>query len=130
MDTNHLLTNWSSLSYAEIEAILKEGTQDPAADELYGPEEMEEMREIVQEPPTRGAKQAVVLLPGVMGSLLRSVRGITNLTWINPMLFLRGEAGYLRLSDDGKTDAAPEIDTVPIGTEKLTYLKFALKLRR
>ncbi|MGD8398207.1 MAG: hypothetical protein PVG11_05070 [Anaerolineae bacterium] len=135
MDTNDLLTQWSTLSLDEIEARLASGEESGAVDQLFGPEEAEALRSLATTPAaemTRRAvrREAVVLLPGVMGSLLSSVRGVTKLLWINPMLFVRGESSYLELTADGERDLHPEVDVVPTALEKLSYTKAGLALRR
>jgi pimeloyl-ACP methyl ester carboxylesterase len=88
------------------------------------------MQTTLELPPAQGARKAVVLLPGIMGSLLSSIRGVTTLLWINPILFLKGQAGYLELNADGTRDGSPEIEAVPIGIERLFYTKIALALHR
>jgi pimeloyl-ACP methyl ester carboxylesterase len=130
MNTNDLLVSWSSLSLDEIEARLQAGADDEAAAQLFGANEIAEMQTTLELPPAQGARKAVVLLPGIMGSLLSSIRGVTTLLWINPVLFLKGQAGYLELNADGTTDGSPEIDAVALGIEKLVYTKIALALRR
>ncbi len=130
MNTNDLLMNWSTLSLDEIETRLEDGTDEEAATQLFGANELEEMHTLVERPPAGGAREAVVLLPGVMGSLLSSIRGVTTLLWINPLLFLKGQAHYLELNEDGTADASPEVDVVPIALEKLNYAKIALALRK
>lgn len=130
MDTSQLLLSWSNLSYEQIESQLLQSDDLESAGQLFGQAEVGEMRSLAATPQTRGLKKSVVMLPGLMGSLLRSVRGVTLLTWINPLVFLRGETEYLMLNQDGQDDGHPSIDTVPIGAEKLTYLKFALTLRK
>jgi hypothetical protein len=42
-----------------------------------------------------------VLLPGIMGSLLASVRGISAVLWFNPTVVLDGHINLLDLNDDG-----------------------------
>lgn len=140
MNTNELLIEWSSLSLEEIEARLQaEGAREltplaagtePALEQLFGPEEAEALRDLAAQPEARGLRPAVVLLPGIMGSQLTSVRGITKLLWINPKVFLRGESSYLELNEDGSRDLHPEIEVVGTALEKMTYLKIALTLRR
>jgi pimeloyl-ACP methyl ester carboxylesterase len=130
MNTNELLTGWSTLSLEEIEARLASGADDEAAEQLFGADEVAEMRSLTEAPQARGLREAVVLLPGCMGSLLRSIRGVTKLLWINPAIFLRGQCGYLELNQDGTGDASPYVDCVPFSLEKLVYLKIALDLRR
>jgi pimeloyl-ACP methyl ester carboxylesterase len=65
-----------------------------------------------------------------MGSLLSSVRGVTALLWLNPLLMLKGQLNYLDLNADGTADALPEIETVPVGLERLIYTKIGLALRK
>ncbi|MFN2227689.1 MAG: alpha/beta fold hydrolase [Anaerolineae bacterium] len=145
MNTNELLMEWSNLSLEEIEARLQaaaapgEGARDlapasagaqDAVDRIFGPEEAEELRALAAQPQARGLLPSVVLLPGIMGSQLASVRGVTKLLWINPMIFLKGESSYLELNEDGTDDRHPEIEAVATAVEKMTYLKIALTLRR
>jgi pimeloyl-ACP methyl ester carboxylesterase len=144
MNTSELLVEWSNLSLEEIEAQLQatSGARDlsptsagdwgrsDALDQLLGPEEAEELRTLAAQPAARGLRPAVVLLPGIMGSQLASVRGVTKLLWINPLVFLRGEASYLELNEDGSRDRHPETEVVATALEKMTYLKIALTLRR
>ncbi len=130
MNTNDLLTAWSMMSLEEIETRLESGIDDAAAEQFFGAKEMAEMQSLSREPQARGLREAVVLLPGVMGSLLSSIRGVTTLLWINPLLFLRGQSSYLELNDAGTHDRVPAVDAVPIGLEKMTYTKIGLSLRR
>ncbi|HSJ57778.1 MAG TPA: alpha/beta fold hydrolase [Anaerolineae bacterium] len=140
MNTNELLFQWSNLSLAEIEARLQAprprggpvASEDAgdAVDHLFGPEEAEELRSLASAPRPRGIRPAAVFLPGIMGSQLASVRGVTRLLWINPLLFLHGECSYLELSDDGSRDRQPQIEAVATGLEKMTYVKTGLALRR
>jgi pimeloyl-ACP methyl ester carboxylesterase len=139
MNTNDLLASWSALSLEEIEARLEAGVDDEAGERLLGAEEMAEMRALVEEPHLRGLmaapqagglREAVVLLPGLMGSLLSSIRGVTKLLWINPAIFLKGQSSHLELAADGTRDRAPEIEGVPFAVEKLVYLKISIALSR
>lgn len=130
MNTNDLLASWSTLSLEEIEEQLQTGKDEGAAEQLFGVEEAGEMRAIARQPHARGLREPVVLLPGFMGSLLSSVRGVTTLLWINPLLFVRGHSSYLELNQDGTHARDPEIEAVPMGIEKLVYLKIELALRR
>lgn len=139
MNTNDLLASWSTLSLDEIEARLQAGVDDEAAEQLFGADEMADMRALVEEPQVRelmeapqapALREAVVLLPGLMGSLLSSIRGVSKLLWINPAIFLRGKSSYLELDEHAIHDREPEIEAVPIGVEKLTYLKISIALER
>ena len=91
---------------------------------------MAEMQAVSFSPPNTGEREPVVLLPGIMGSLLTSIRGVTTLVWINPLMFVEGNARYLRLDAAGENDANPEMDIQPVGLEKMTYLKLELTLNR
>ena len=130
MNTNDLLTSWSALSFEEIEARLEAGTDEETAEQLLGTDEMAEIRALMEEPEARGLREAVVLLPGFMGSLLSSIRGVTTLLWINHAIFLRGQSSYLELNEDGTRDLSPQVEAVPIGIEKLVYLKISIALLR
>ena len=130
MNTYDLLASWSMMSLEEIDARLEAGTDDEAARRFFGAEELAEMQALAGEPLARGLREAVVLLPGVMGSLLTSIRGVTTLLWINPLLFLRGQSSYLELDDSGAHDRVPAIEAQPLGLEKMVYTKIGVALRR
>ncbi|MFQ5859914.1 MAG: hypothetical protein ACE5LU_30325, partial [Anaerolineae bacterium] len=117
MNTTDLLASWSTLSLEEIEAKLEAGTDEGTAEQLFGADEMAEMRALMEEPQARGLREAVVLLPGFMGSLLSSIRGVTTLLWINPAIFLKGQSSYLELNQDGTRDFSAHIEAAPIGIE-------------
>ena len=130
MTSMDLLAKWSILSLEDIESEIEAGGDEGSMEQLFGAEETDEFRSIVAAPRTRGLREAVVLLPGFMGSLLTSIHGVTTLLWINPLLFLRGQTDYLKLNHAGTGDANPNIDTVPLATERILYLKISLTLRR
>ncbi len=130
MNTNELLATWSTWSLEELEERLQAGADEEALEQLFGAEEAAELHAALDEPTTRGLREKVVLLPGIMGSLLTSIRGVTTLLWINPLLFLRGNAAYLELDEEGSSDASPQVEAVPFAVEKLVYTKIALRLRR
>ena len=129
MNTNDLLMNWSTLSMDEIEDRLVAGTDDEAASQLFGAGEVAEMQALASEPKAEGARKKVVLLPGIMGSLLSSIRGTTTLLWINPALFLKGQSSFLELNEDGTRDLHPGIEVMPIALERMSYTKIAVGLR-
>jgi pimeloyl-ACP methyl ester carboxylesterase len=96
---------------------------------LYGAKAVREMRAA----PTRaviGPREPVVVLPGIMGSLLASIRGVTALLWINPAIFLEGKGNYLDLNADASGDADPAVEVAPVSIEKIFYLKLNLILRQ
>jgi len=130
LDTNDLLHRWSTLSLAEIEDEIVRGDDEESVARLIGPETVAEIRGISFSPPAAGPREDVVLLPGIMGSMLSSIRGVTTLLWINPLLFVQGKGRYLRMGPDGESDESPDVEIVPIGLEKMTYLKISLLLNR
>ena len=133
MNTNDLLTQWSTLSLDEIAARLASGQDTAAAEQLFGAEDGRRAdcgRAKYRPRAASACASAVVLLPGIMGSLLAAIRGVTSLLWINPAIFLEGNASYLELDDDGTADATPPSRRSPVGIEKLVYLKIELALRR
>lgn len=128
MSTVDLYARWSSLSLDDIQAELESGAGLPEAEQLFGIEEVTQMRTTQEKRSVTGPPKAVVLLPGLMGSLLSSVRGTTSLLWINPALILKGQSRFLELNADGTRDAAPNILSTPTTLERLCYLKIALRL--
>jgi pimeloyl-ACP methyl ester carboxylesterase len=97
---------------------------------LLGEREVAEVRAMLDRPPAEGPRVATVFMPGVMGSLLASVRGISALLWFNPRVMVDGQINLLDLNEDGTADHAPDVDVVPIGIEKMIYLKLILTLAR
>ncbi len=130
MNTNDVLLRWSQMSLDQIEEEIRSGKDAESIEQLLGKETIADMQEISFAPPATGPREAVVLLPGMMGSLLSSVRGITTLVWINPLVFLNGNARYLQIGPDGRQDACPEVVITPVGVEKFTYTKIGLALTR
>ena len=130
MDTNDLIHRWATLSTSQIEDEIVRGDDQEAVAQLIGADKVAEIRATSFAPPMAGPREEVVLLPGIMGSLLASIRGVTTLVWINPLLFLQGNARYLRLGADGASDECAEVECMPIGLEKLTYIKISILLNR
>lgn len=130
MDTNDLLHRWSTQSLEEIEDEIVRGEDEDVIAQLIGADTVAEIRAISFGPPGTGPREDVILLPGIMGSMLSSIRGVTSLLWINPLLFLEGNARYLRIGPDGENDECVDVEVVPVALEKLTYLKISLLLNR
>lgn len=130
MDTTELLARWSTMSLEEIEAELQAEESQASAEQLLGSEEVAAIRDVETRRAPAGPREAVVLLPGLMGSLLTSIRGLTSLLWINPKLILEGNSRYLELNQAGTSDGSPMVHAVPLSLEKMTYLKMAVTLRR
>jgi pimeloyl-ACP methyl ester carboxylesterase len=133
MNAADLLPKWSTLSLDEIETQLAAGADADAVGQFFGAEAAGELRDAAAAATARDLHRpagAVVLLPGIMGSLLSSIRGVTTLLWINPALFLNGQLNYLELDSDGVNDRSPQIECTPTGIEKLFYLRISLALRR
>lgn len=130
MNTNDLLLRWSNMTLDQIEEEIREGKDRESVEQLLGPQTVAEMQAVSFASPSRGAADPVVLLPGIMGSDLSSIRGVTTLVWINPLIFLHGNARYLSLAESGDRDGCPEVEMVPVGLNKLYYLKMALSLNK
>ena len=130
MNTNDLLLRWSQMSLDQIEDEIRAGKDANSVAQLLGPETTLEVTDLAFSLPSSNGSEAVVLLPGIMGSLLSSIREVTSQVWINPLIFVEGKARYLRLTDDGLDDASPEVDMTPVGLERMTYLKMSLSLNR
>jgi len=130
LNTNDLLLRWSTLSLDQIEDEIRTGKDADSATALLGFETMLEIQSVSFAPPAFASREPVVLLPGTMGSLLASISGVATLVWINPLMFLQGNARYLRLDPSGQRDECREVEIVPVGLEKLTYLKMGLSFNR
>ncbi len=130
MSTTDLLNRWSAQSLDDIQDELNAGQNLLAAEQLFGADEVAAMRTGDATRRFSGEREAVVLLPGLMGSLLASVRGVITPLWLSPGLMLKGQSRFLELNQDGTADASPNILTVATGAEKLCYLKPALALNR
>jgi len=130
MNTNDLIQRWSTFSLQEIEDQIRRGEDLDSIIQLLGAETVSEIQQISSTPPSFGPREEVVLLPGIMGSMLVSIRGVTTLLWVNPLLFIQGNARYLRLSPDADSDEYSQVDCVPLSLEKLTYFKISLSLNR
>jgi pimeloyl-ACP methyl ester carboxylesterase len=135
MSTTDLLGRWSTQSLDEIQEELDAGQNLMAAEQLFGADEVASMRavegadgELMRS--FGGKREAVVLLPGLMGSLLASVRGVITLLWLNPALILKGQSHLLELNGEGTADASPNVLATAFSLEKLCYLKPALTLNR
>ena len=130
MSTTDLFLTWSNLSLEAIEARLAAGQDQAAVEQLFGAEQAAELQQLAAAPAAKGLGDRVVLLPGLMGSNLASVRGLTEHLWLNPLLIAAGRVNDLDLNADGSADARPEIETIPVGLDRLIYTRLALALRK
>lgn len=130
MNTNDLLLRWSQMTLDQIEDEIRTGKDEESAIQLLGPQTVAEMRAVSFSQPQRSAPDPVVLLPGIMGSDLSSIRGVTTLVWVNPLVFVEGNARYLALNEDFTRDGCLEVDMVPVGIARLVYLKIELALNK
>lgn len=72
----------------------------------------------------------VVVLPGIMGSTLDTVRrGDTDNVWLNFLRLAAGRIGRLKLSADGTQEADREFRVIPSGMERKTYAPLVMRLR-
>jgi len=99
-------------------------------DRILGERYAREIRQMLQQSIERDDRVSVVLIPGILGSLLASIRGITATLWMDPRLLVDGLLNLLDLNEDGIGDKAPDVEIVPVGIEKLAYLKLIVALAR
>jgi pimeloyl-ACP methyl ester carboxylesterase len=125
MNSNETLYNLSMLSLDEIEDKLQSGKDDLNLGQLLGEDKVAQLKATAARPSfaLSGSAEMVVLLPGLMGSLLMSIRGVTDFLWINPLIFLNGHGDYLSVGN-------PDVEVTAFSTEKMTYLHLALDLRK
>lgn len=128
MDTNDVLLRWSHMTLDQIENEILTGKDRDSITQLLGGQTVAELSATSFAPPPRNVPDPVVLLPGIMGSELSSVRGVTSLVWINPLIFVQGRARYLSLNADWTVDGCPEVEMTPVGLVKLYYIKMELAL--
>lgn len=128
MNTNDLLLRWSHMTLEQIEDEIRAGKDRDSAVQLLGPEAVAELQAVSFAPPDRSVPDPVVLLPGIMGSDLSSIRGVTSLVWVNPLVFVEGNARYLGLNEDGTQDGCVEVEMAPVGLNKMCYLRMELAL--
>lgn len=97
---------------------------------VLGEEEVQEIRALLDRPAADGKGPAVVLLPGLLGSVLASTCGVSAVLWFNPAILLDGHVNLLELDGTGKKDRMPDVSVAPIAIEKIVYLKLILTLAR
>ena len=88
------------------------------------------LRVLLETPADAEHRSPAILIPGIMGSLLASVQGISAILWVNPALLTNGYLNLLDVADDGESDASPDVDIIPFGIEKMTYLHLIQALAR
>ena len=138
MDWTVSFVNWltSQLQWMPTEVVQRASEMawsrgsERLLDMLLGNREAEEVRALLEREPVAGPRPAAVLLPGIMGSLLASIRGISALLWYAPRIILDGHLNLLDLNAQGDGDRSPDVEIVPVGIEKITYLKLILTLAR
>jgi pimeloyl-ACP methyl ester carboxylesterase len=126
--TTNLIHGWSSLSLDDIDQRLQSG--DAEMTRFFGAEETAAMRSLptAQTRSFGGPRPAVVILPGIMGSLLQSTQGLIDLLWVNPVALLRGRVNLLEMDDAGERESDPHVYVTPTSLEMIYYTKFVLSL--
>ncbi|NLG26625.1 MAG: alpha/beta fold hydrolase [Chloroflexi bacterium] len=132
MDRNSFLSQWIMGQLEHITPDSFHGSARALSEwvlgQILGERELKEVRALLDRPAPDQPRPNTVLLPGLLGSLLSSVRGISALLWFNPTLVLEGHINLLELDDSGTADRSPEVEIVPTGIEKMFYLKLIIAL--
>jgi pimeloyl-ACP methyl ester carboxylesterase len=131
-NTNDLLMSLSSLSVGDVAERLARHEIRGDLEALFGAADAGQISRFAAAPRAltgEAEPPAVVLIPGIMGSLLRSIRGSTDVLWVNPVAMVQGRFNELELDENG-LDRAAHVEIVAFGLEKLTYLKMSLALHR
>jgi pimeloyl-ACP methyl ester carboxylesterase len=105
-------------------------TMDRIVSTAMGTRESANLRALLDSPAETDQRNATILVPGILGSLLASTRGVSAILWVNSTLLLSGYLNLLDLAEDGESDASPDVDIVPFGIEKMTYLPLIQTLTR
>ena len=109
-------------------------SSEKALRDYFGDEEFEALRTLAAQgraSRSRGpASGNVVFLPGIMGSSLATVGGgDEDPLWLNFLRLVTGQIKRLRLSDDGSSEADPDVVVKPTGLDKRTYARAILRLK-
>lgn len=127
---NWLLGQLEMMPVSLLQQSVNLGASEGLLNRLFGEREAEELRALLNRPTSDGPRVSTVVLPGIMGSLLASIRGISTLLWPRPQLIVDGHINLLDLATDGQGDRSPDVEIIPLGLEKLTYLQLVLTLAR
>jgi len=135
MDISNTVGQWLLGQLQELPVqVLRQGAElralERMVERILGAREAEEIHALLNRPRAGKDRKATVFLPGAMGSLLASIRGISALLWFNPTVLSNGHLNLLDLNQEGTGDRSPEVEIIPVGIEKLTYLKLILTLAR
>ncbi|HEX3035575.1 MAG TPA: CHAT domain-containing protein [Thermodesulfobacteriota bacterium] len=125
----------AKMDWDDFEESLVTEENEGAMRKYFGDEEFEELHKLATQ--TRGMRQRaptlgnVVLLPGIMGSFLVSVKnGVDeDLVWVNVLRLVKGDIERLRLSPDGGREADSNYLVRTSIVHKPTYARIVLKLR-
>ncbi len=107
--------------------LLRDGGELLSADRLlahvFEGRESAHVRALLQMPQEGTARRNTILIPGLLGSLLASTRGLSAMLWFNPAILMDGHLNLMDLAADGRSDRSPDVDISPVGIEKMTYLE-------
>jgi pimeloyl-ACP methyl ester carboxylesterase len=127
-DLGNAFTQWLLSQLDSLPTnLLREGaeflTVDRVLAHVFEQRETANVRALLRPPQGQEARVATILLPGILGSLLASTRGLSALLWFNPMIIMDGHLNLLDLAPDGRSDRSPDVEITPVGIEKMTYLQ-------
>ena len=126
------LQDFQTTPFPELEKQMKRGERAEDLRLLYGDELAAEMQQMVASEEVRvlsgAARPLIILLPGIMGSTLRNIRGEIGLIWLNPIALVQGRLRLVRLAPDGTTNAEPT-EIIASGLIPKPYFPLYLHLR-
>ncbi len=112
-----------SLTEQEVERRLADRRRDPALDELLGPAQHAELRDLVHRAARAEPGDRVLVLPGLMGSTLgiRREKRADDVKWFDPVEIAIG--GLARIAQPSQRRIEP------VGVILFAYLRLKLELR-
>jgi pimeloyl-ACP methyl ester carboxylesterase len=126
-------TNWflDQLDSLPLESWRRSGVFSPDGfvERLVSRGERKEIKALLSRPDDDDAL-CTVFIPGIMGSQLASVRGISGLLWPDPTIILDGHINLLELGEDGELDRSPDVEVMAVGVLKMIHLRMIIALAK
>ena len=127
----------AALEWKALAESLRGGRRGAASESelrnYFGDAEFEELQTLAAHSRLRAAEPKagnVVVVPGIMGSSLSTVRdGDEDVVWINFLRLVWGRIERLKLAADAATEADPQYTVLPTNVDKRTYARVLLFLQ-